>query len=138
MQAYSDFDDDYRRKCLPCKHLRSNWLLMLLLVATALTSAVIVRTVLSNKVGPKFRGGQARFAVIKPPVLPIAAQTDDHFVIFAEASIDAKMVVLADPDIDQAMVRDHKSRERLPVRSPGTGSVLAPDGMSREFSPPPR
>jgi hypothetical protein len=129
------FDDEIRLKgsrwWWP---VRSIGRLMLVVAASALTMAIIAGTV-GHKITPKQRTSRARVPVMNPPALPIASQLPDPFVIVADATIDPKMVVPA-PPIDEAMVFNPESRDRLPALAPGPESTPARDGLPRRFSMP--
>ena len=131
------FDDEIRLK-FPrwWWPVRSIGRLMLVVAASALTMAIIAGTV-GHKITPKQRTSRARVPVMNPPALPFASQLPDPFVIVADATIDSKMVAPA-PIIDEAMVFNPESRDRLPALAPGPESTPVPNGLSRRFSMPHR
>jgi hypothetical protein len=135
MKPDPDFDDEIRLKFRRLWPARPIWLLMLVVAVSALTMAIVARTV-GYKVGAKSGPGPARIAVVKPPVLAIAYQSRDSFVFVADTTIDTKMVVPAPAGIDETMVFNPDARGRLLPLGPGPEFAPASDGASPYFGIP--
>jgi hypothetical protein len=138
MKLKPEFDVEFppkpRRRWWPFRSIGS---LMLLVLAIALGLAIMAerasrQQAIANRALPRLRTKSAVWQVppreqqAKPPVIPLR----DRFVITADASIDAKMVVPAPEGIDDAMVFNPDVRARLP-------KAIAPR-LAVPSAPPPR
>jgi hypothetical protein len=129
-----DFDDEISLKSARrWSPVRLIWLLMFVVAVSAATMVIIAGTFRLHISAKNTTGIRTPIATL--PVLVLADQPRDPFVITADAWIDPKMVVSAPVGIDEAMVFNPDYHGGFRPLVPGPEFMPVPDQVSPWYRP---
>jgi hypothetical protein len=134
MKLKPGFDDELQPKKQPWfRSIRSIGQLMLVVAVGGLTVAVVAGIANQKRSRRYLRGPVVQRPVQVPQVKALVARKRDSFVVIAAADIDAKMVMPAPAEIDEAMVINPDRRDRqADVSVPGPASPYPPLGTAKK------